>query len=250
MPTRCPAGGTACNRVEVGWGEHSAAMAVPTHDDDESVSDLFAFSLPVLERDAPGETSTRPSTSRRPLTAFGSQPPGTGRRPDEQAEQDVTDGPFAFALPTSGSHEDAHSVERPTTARPKTSFGAGEASAFGSFASRPQTATSAQSPPVSLASDSSVYSNTDLFLRNSSRSRTATAPLPPGVRDSHHLTYSSRRTTKTMTTMTIAACSPFTVLRPERRRRPAAWCRSRSPSRGKDSISCAALRKPTTRKNR
>ncbi|TKA51429.1 hypothetical protein B0A53_05342 [Rhodotorula sp. CCFEE 5036] len=131
-------------------------MAVPTHDDDESVSDLFAFSLPVLERDAPGETSTRPSTSRRPLTAFGSQPPGTGRRPDEQAEQDVTDGPFAFALPTSGSHEDAHSVERPTTARPKTSFGAGEASAFGSFASRPQTATSAQSPPSQPYSNSPV----------------------------------------------------------------------------------------------
>lgn len=127
-------------------------MADPTHDND-SVSDLFAFSLPVLERDAPAETSTstRPSTSRRPLTAFGSQPPGTGRRLDDQAEQDVADNPFAFAVPASGSQDDGtHSVERPTTARPKTSFGAGEASAFGSFASRPQTATSVRSPPVSL----------------------------------------------------------------------------------------------------
>lgn len=134
-------------------------MAGSTHDDtadDDSVSDLFAFSLPVLERDAPAETSTRPSTSRRPLTAFGRQPPGTGRRADDQAEQDVADNPFAFAVPTSGgSQEDAPSVERPTTARPKTSFGAGEASAYGSFASRPQPATSARSPPVSLVLDSS-----------------------------------------------------------------------------------------------
>ena len=132
-------------------------MAGPAHDDTadgDSVSDLFAFSLPVLERDAPAETSTRPSTSRRPLTAFGSnQPPGTGRRPDDQAEQDVADNSFAFAVPTSGSQEDdTQSVERPTTARPKTSFGGGEASAFGSFASRPQTATSVRSPPVSLVS--------------------------------------------------------------------------------------------------
>ncbi|GAA5988412.1 hypothetical protein JCM10908_003554 [Rhodotorula pacifica] len=110
----------------------------PVANDDDSVSDLFAFSLPVLDRDAPREPLHAPWNDR-PTTSFGQAAPRAADLRGGSADE--ADNPFAFGLDSVETTSAPPSPERPKTARPESSYGRGEAaSSFGISAGRPLTA--------------------------------------------------------------------------------------------------------------
>ncbi|GAA5871140.1 hypothetical protein JCM3774_006803 [Rhodotorula dairenensis] len=131
-----------------------AAAVTNGNDDVDSVSGLFAYSLPVLDREPSSDEGDRPPTSRPLTSAGGRQQRSAARREDQFEHEDVDDSPFAFAVPAGDAEVETEFPERPKTARPATSAGGGggggggESPAFGSFSSRPATATSAWTPPT------------------------------------------------------------------------------------------------------